>query len=422
MRVVTLPTGIAPQDFGWDAPYWPWGAVPQDVRVTVETLEGEIIAQHVIGYDVYWLSPLLHSTWLWTHDAVEACRNGDMGCWGAILGVIPGLDPIATPLAFADGICRAEELRNAGNSGWGLQVGRTVFETVELPYEIELPSSEFDARQEAFDCLKPIVHENLPELDDAVRAVEFVSNLELLFIPDYESPYFLYDQYRAYIAVSGAFSEGLNVYERSQLLSIEVPIEAKSRDASYARSTLDTIGISDGLVIPFEDDNILLGHLGRRATAAGDSLAHNQYRSAVFGHTAARAETIGVSFLHVLPDCTTQRLDWTGLVVDSAGGFRIPASDTTDCIKMFMDQDGDGMFEQTVYPEVGGASIRLVVMVDGDSIRLSWKPVYCASSYRVYWGSALDEITTQLTETADTTCADPAIGSVRFYQVKAVFP
>ncbi|MCX6600871.1 MAG: hypothetical protein NT025_04845 [bacterium] len=362
--------------------------------------DGQELASAVFS-TAYCAGILTNDQWQGLLTAIDECAPPGTDCALEMLGMVPVIGGVAEIPSFLNAMCLTRQNLDHGRpfeAGLHLIDGVAGgFLALAGLYNVKHANDAFEAYQSTVNCATELleIDWHTTRSDDDRTDVEILTD-SLKLLPDSVA------DFRYQCLMQGASD-----------LTIVV--------ADTAESNLDQIEITDGFVWEYSQRHIVWGYLGPHANPAGSTLA-NPYYACEFRHTADSAETINVSLLHRQLDSSLIQLNWDSVQIDSAGGFRIPASDTTDCIKMFLDQDGDGVYEQIVYPEVGGASMQLVAMVEGDSIRLSWNPVYCASSYRVYWGPSLDEITTQLTETADTTCADATLHSVRFYHVTAVFP
>ncbi|MDD5088143.1 MAG: hypothetical protein PHI18_05030, partial [bacterium] len=383
------------------------------VRATLSRVsDGQQLAQQWFP-DVYTVSLMSHETWQGTLDAIENCAPEGFDCATEVTTTIPLLNGATIAAQFANGVCEANQSLQEGDMlGFGLGLGSTVLSTTTAIATFGMSSAALSPFGVAFSCGGPIIHEYMPELDPYMNAAELIYNLG--------EAVETIDNLNIDFALSGVPEIDWDNAPRG--LSLFVPQVGRRDKSGFCRSTLDTMGIYDGLVVGLPGNQVLWAHLGPLATPAGDTLPNNPYRNAIFQHTAARTETVGVSLIQWGSSSNHLMLEWERLILDSATVIQVPVSDTTDCIKMLLDQDGDGAYEQIVYPEVGGAAMQLVAMVDGDSVRLNWNSVYCASSYRVYWGLSPDVIPNLLSETADTTCADVLLDSVRFYHVTAIFP
>jgi hypothetical protein len=375
------------------------------LSILTRVSDGAILAQES-SYNAYVVGAMSRETWQGMLEWIENCsEDPGVACFSAAVPSVIGSNVpyVSLPLQFyrfENSMCVTRRLALEGRvfegtlyfvDGW-LGGFAALASLSGLPI-----SAGYSAMRAVVICARQLLDVHWPWQRDMAETDPALLAHYLTQLPDSTSD----------------FSNHLIVHGNG---SLEVAIN------DTQESNLDHVDIKDGFVIDFPSKSLLWAYLGPEAIPAGDTLATNLHHVGVFQYVTFQAETASVALVHRMMDSSIVMADWALCIFDSAGGFRIPVSDTTDCIKMFMDQDGDGVFEQTVYPEVGEASMQLVAMVDGDSIRLSWNPVYCASSYRVFWGSSLDEITTQLMETADTTCADATLHSVRFYHVTAVFP
>jgi len=372
------------------------------VRATLSRVaDGQQLAQQWFP-SVYTVSLLSHEDWQGILDYVENCAPTGFDCvTGIIGGVASEVSPYMTAAQFMNSMCVARKQWDSGDQLMGiLTFGDGVLGAYSFGLEVlfGLPTNAlYEGMRVGVDCAFDALDNQLANERSADENYAQILGDQLTLLPDSIS------DFRNHLIVQG-----------------NGRLKVALNDTIF--SNLDTARIRDGFVLSMPARSIQWAYLGPEATRAGDPDATNPLHVCEFKYSSAAVETTNVSLVHRDFENAKIHFCWNSVEVDSGATFRIPASDTTDCIKMFLDQDGDGEYEQVVYPEVGGAAMQLVALVDGDSVRLNWNSVYCASSYRVYWGTSPDVVPNLLLETGDTTCADAMLDSVRFYHVTALFP